>query len=423
MFHIFSIWRTGLSFLSLFFLNYCCGAELAQETVYLTWQQSPSTTMTIQWVSPVQEKQTMVMYRLKNGEEQWRKVVGEELAFPCASHYLIHRVELQNLQSDTEYIFKVFPYIEEYRFLTAPSRLDKELRFVVGGDMYHDGIQLLAKTCQKASETNPTFALVGGDIAYAVKSRHLPIQLIDRWISWIKVWHANMVTPQGRLIPVIAAIGNHDLIGEFDQSPAQAAIFSALFPMPGKRIYNVLDFNSYLSIFILDSGHANPIAGQQTNWLRTTLKERLQVTHRFALYHVPAYPSVRKFQNKCSTAIRSAWVPLFEKEGLQAAFEHHDHAYKRTHPLLKNRIHPQGVVYMGDGGWGVEEPRKLRTKRSYLAKFASARHFIAVTLTPSQQSFKCINDQGQVLDEYIQSVNRRVVKEKTRQLETIEAKN
>lgn len=363
--------------------------------------------MTIQWVSPFQEKQTALIYRPRIGIGEWRKAVGEELAFPYASQYLIHRVELNNLQPNTEYVFKVFPYKEEYRFLTAPSCLDKELRFVVGGDMYHDGIQLLAKTCQKAAQTNPTFALVGGDIAYAVQSHHLPVQLIDRWIDWIKVWHTHMVTPQGDLIPVIAAIGNHDLIGEFDQTPTQAAIFSALFPMPGKCIYNVLDFNSYLSIFILDSGHANSIAGQQTNWLRTALGERRQSTHRFALYHVPAYPSVRNFQNKHSAAIRKFWVPLFEKEGLQAAFEHHDHAYKRTYPLLKNRIHPQGVVYLGDGGWGVEKPRKLRSKHFYIAKFASARHFIAVTLTSSQQYFKCINDQGQVLDEYVQPVNRR----------------
>jgi hypothetical protein len=248
---------------------------------------------------------------------------------------------------------------------------------------------------------------VGGDIAYAVESRHLPVQKIDRWIDWLKVWHTHMVTPGGNLIPVIAAIGNHDLIGQFDQTPAQATIFSALFPMPGKRIYNVLDFDSYLSVFILDSGHANPIGGQQTHWLRTALGERKQVTHRMAIYHVPAYPSVRNFKDKHSVAIRNSWVPLFEKEGIQVAFEHHDHAYKRTFPILKGRIHPQGVVYLGDGGWGVEEPRALKNKSAYLAKFASVRHFIAVTLTPNQQQFKCVNDQGQVLDEYSQAVNKK----------------
>lgn len=421
MFSLFSYLRLTIFSICFFILGNSCWADLSQETIYLTWQQNPSTTMTIQWISHFHEKQSVVLYHSRQGEQKWQKVTGEILEFPHASQYLIHRVELKNLQSNTEYVFKVVPYIEEYCFLTAPARLDKELRFVVGGDMYHDDIPTLVKTNQKAAQVSPLFALIGGDIAYAVKSSSCSLQLIDRWIDWIKAWHRYMVTPQGNLIPVISAIGNHDLNGGYDQTPAQATVFSSLFPMPGKRIYNVLDFQSYLSIFILDSGHANPIAGQQKDWLCTVLSERQQVLHRLAIYHIPAYPSVRDFKNKYSIDIRNNWVPLFEQWGVQVVFEHHDHAYKRTYPLLKGRIHPEGIVYLGDGGWGVDEPRKLKGKiLPYLAKFASARHFITVTLTPSQQEFKSINDQGQILDEYVQSINRRKpipIKENAKQKE------
>lgn len=417
-----------LSYLRLSYLCFClftlpCCANLVQETIYLTWQQSPTTTMTIQWISSRQEKQSVVNYRLlKEGVNEWTKITGEVFPFPHASQYLLHRVELKNLQSNTEYAFTVLPNNEEYHFITAPAQIDKDLRFVVGGDMYHDGLSFLVKTCQKAAQTNPLFALLGGDIAYAVKSRSFGFQQIDRWIDWIKVWHTHMVTSQGHLIPVVSAIGNHDLNGGYDQTPAQAAVFSALFPIPGKRVYDVLDFGSYLSVFILDSGHANPIGGQQTDWLRTSLAGRQQVPHRFAIYHVPAYPSVRDLSNKQSTAIRNHWVPLFEQGGIQVSFEHHDHAYKRTHPLLKGRIHPEGIVYLGDGGWAVEKPRILKWKHAYLAKFSPTRHFIAVTLTPTQQSFKSINDQGQVIDEFTQSVHKRKPEKKTEQLESINSK-
>jgi len=362
--------------------------------------------MTIQWISSFEEKQSLVTYRSCQAEGTWLNAMGEALPFPQASQYLIHRVELQNLSPKTEYLFKLLPYKEEYHFTTAPSHLEKELHFVVGGDMYHDEIEIVTKICQKAAATNPTFALVGGDIAYAVRS---PIQEIERWVDWVKMWHATMVSPEGRLIPVIPAIGNHDVVGQFDQTPAQAAVFSTLFPMPGERIYNVLDFDSYLSVFILDSGHANPIAGQQTNWLKASLEQRRHVIHRLALYHVPAYPSVRDFQNGYSTTIRYFWVPLFEREGIQVAFEHHDHTYKRTHPLLNHRIDPQGVLYLGDGSWGAK-PRACSEDRPYLAKCLSIRHFIAVTLSPSQQRFRCVNEEGQVLDEYVQSINRSSLK-------------
>lgn len=383
-------------------------AELSQETIYLTWQRSPATTMTVQWISFSADKETFLAYRLKEGKGDWLKAAGETLPFPSTSEYLIHRVELEQLTPNTEYIFKVLPEGREYQFLTAPSHLT-QLHFVVGGDMYHDSIQLMENTCKEAAQANPLFALIGGDIAYAVQSIYFPLQKIERWLTWVKTWHATMVTPQGNLVPVIPAIGNHDLIGQFDQTPLQAAVFSALFPMPGKQIYNVLDFNDYLSVFILDSGHANPISGKQTNWLSRVLEERQQTIHRLALYHVPAYPSVRSFRNKESLAIRHSWVPLFEKGGIQTAFEHHDHAYKRTYLLLKDRIDPQGILYIGDGCWGVEKPRILRSRYFYLAKFAPLRHFIKVILTPDAQIFTSISDQGKVIDEYHRSIQIKVL--------------
>lgn len=378
-------------------------ADLAQETLYLTWQQSPSTTMTIQWISTPQEKESIVFYAPVMNQQEWLKATGESFPFPQSPQYLIHRVELKNLKPNSEYRFKIAPSNTPYQFLTAPSELVKELKFVVGGDMYHDAMQYMAKTCQRAALTNPTFAVLGGDIAYAVKTR-ISKEQNERWIEWLKTWHSTMVTPRGNMIPVISALGNHDLIGQFGQSPAQAAVFTQLFPMPGKTVYNVLDFNNYLSIILLDSGHANPIEGAQTQWLSSALEKRKQVLHRFAVYHVPAYPSARKFQNKESELIRNHWVPLFEKFSLPVAFEHHDHAYKRTYPLLKGSVDSKGVVYMGDGGWGVEKPRKLRTKRKYFAKFAPARHFILVTLTPTQEIIKSIDDKGQVVDEYTKVV-------------------
>ena len=362
--------------------------------------------MTIQWISPAVERQSSVLYKPLNENGEWRKASGEIFPFPHAPQYIIHRVELSNLEPNAEYFFKVLQYPEVHRFLTAPGHLDNELRFVVGGDMYHDALSFMINTCKKAALMHPCFALIGGDIAYAVKSKNQKRDQTERWIDWIKVWSAYMRTPKGYLIPVIAALGNHDIIGEFDQTPSQAATFSALFPMPGPQIYNVIDFGSYLSIFILDSGHAHPVEGVQTSWLGKVLQERERTKHKFAIYHVPAYPSLRTYPNRISSAIRKSWVPLFEKKGIQACFEHHDHAYKRTFPLIKNQKSTGGIIYIGDGCWGVELPRKFKNKRPYIAKFASIRHFISVTINPAQQRFQCVSDLGNVVDDCIQSVKK-----------------
>lgn len=387
-----------------FLLVGCCYADLANDTIYLTWQRNPETTMTIQWISLVAEESNpddnQIYYQVK-GDEEWQTANGTLFLFPQASQYHIHRVELVNLCPNTTYCFKIKNSEQEYLFRTMPMHLNLPIRFVVGGDMYHDEIELMNETSRQAAKLDPHFALIGGDIAYAVEKPQSP-QIIQKWIEWIQAWHATMITKEGRLIPVLAAIGNHDLVGHFDQNPIQAKIFSSLFPMPGEQIYNVLDFGSYLSIFILDSGHANPINGIQAAWLKNALEDRQNIKYRFAIYHVPAYPSVRSYHNRYSALIRRYWVPTFEKGGLTMAFENHDHAYKRTHPLIKNRINSQGIVYVGDGCWGVAEPRTFSflCKPFYLAKWASTRHFLVITLAEDQQHLVSIDSQGKIIDAY-----------------------
>ncbi|MDP1879306.1 MAG: metallophosphoesterase family protein, partial [Parachlamydiaceae bacterium] len=387
------------------FASYC-RADFSSDTVYLTWQNDPTTTMTIQWISKENASNVFATYALKSNPQVWMKVDGTQYKIPGISKYFLQRIEITNLEPDTQYLFKI-PSTQNvneivYQFKTAPLNLKNDIRFVEGGDMYHDGKELMAKTCIEAAKTNPLFALLGGDIAYAIGHPNHHIEKVDRWIDWIQIWHATMISPEGNLIPVISAIGNHDLIGQFNQTPRQAAVFSLLFPMPGSSIYNVIDFGSYLSIILLDSGHATPIKGTQTEWLRKTLNERQEVTYLVAAYHVPAYSSVRSFQNPLSSAIRRYWIPLFEKGGVRAVFEHHDHAYKRTFPLLNNKVNPDGIVYLGDGSWGVKNTRisPRAKKRFYIAKFSSVRHFILTTISPTQMLFQAINDKGEIFDTY-----------------------
>lgn len=383
-----------------------CFADLSSDTVYLTWQNDPATTMTIQWISLGGDMNVSALYALQSTPQEWTQVEGTQYKIPGTSKYFLQRVELVNLKADTQYLFKIFSKDKNhegtYQFKTAPLNLKNDIRFVEGGDMYHDGKALMEKTCIEAAKTNPLFALLGGDIAYAIGHPNQHIEKIERWIDWIKIWHATMISPEGNLIPVISAIGNHDLIGQFNQTPRQAAVFSLLFPMPGLSIYNVIDFGSYLSIILLDSGHATPIKGAQANWLKNTLSERQNVTHLIAAYHVPAYSSVRSFQNPLSAAIRRYWVPLFEEGGVRAVFEHHDHAYKRTFPLLNNKVNPDGIVYLGDGAWGVKNIRisPRAKKRFYIAKFSSLRHFILTTISSTQMQFQAINDKGEIFDSY-----------------------
>jgi hypothetical protein len=100
--------------------------------------------------------------------------------------------------------------------------------------------------------------------------------------------------------------------------------------------------------------------------------------------------------------IRTHWIPHFERHGVTAVFEHDHHTYKRTHRLLGHkRDDENGLLYLGDGAWGVrtrEVPRAADVW--YLAKAEPIRHVFHVTLQPSGQAqINAINDRGEIFDQ------------------------
>lgn len=369
---------------------------------YLTWQHDPSTTMTVQWLT-VEGEETHDLFYKKEGEENWTIALAKQIILPEKFPVVLHRVELFYLEPDTTYVFKPGKWEADTRkFRTLSNDSTKPLRFTVGGDMYHDEIEYLVATHRQAARTSPHFSVAGGDIAYtATKHVNGGTPHRERWIPFFRAWSEEMITPEGYTIPIVPVIGNHDVDGRYSQPPEQAAFFYTFFSFPSHKGFCTLDVGNFLSLILMDSGHTNSIYGKQSQWLEETLKERTEVQHIFAAYHVPAYPSVRKFKGAISMQIRQHWVPLFEKYGLKAAFEHHDHAYKRSHPLKNGHIEKDGVTYIGDGAYGVKYARPPKSPYGawYLAQTAQERHFILVTIDGDNSKFQAINDQGKLFDQ------------------------
>jgi hypothetical protein len=395
-------------YLSLYFTlwgSFCFADAYDPIAVYLTWQQHPESTMTIQWITDKSRAEDLVEYR-PQGSETWLKMEGSHHPMPQHEPQFIHVVELKNLKSNTPYQFRTGSDAVIYKFKTMPEKLSEPIRFVVGGDIYHDGIEYVEAMNREAAACNPHFALLGGDISYAASKIWFMPQDAQRWIDWLALWKRTMVTTDGYLIPILPVLGNHDVSGRYEQSNEQAPFFYALFATPGEQGYQVIDFAAYMSIVLLDSNHTHPVEGNQALWLEQVLAQRKVVPHKFALYHVPAYPSIRSFEGKVSPIIRKFWVPLFEKYHLTAAFENHDHAYKRSYPILAGQIdRKNGVMYIGDGAWGVKTARQMSLHGNsvwYLAKTASIRHFVLVTIEKDKRTYKAIDDQGGVIDVFTQ---------------------
>lgn len=377
----------------------CLFAKSETRLVYLTWRHDPTTTMIVHWLTSSRKPTDTIRYCPKRSGTAWKEAFGTHLAVPQNHPYVLHRVELKNLEPNTIYQFKLGNSKTLYRFCTMPKDLSKPVRFVVGGDIYHGSESRLSKMNKRAAKANPRFAILGGDIAYAAPHKKKEFsEDFDRWLCFFTHWMAEMKDKNGCLIPLLAAIGNHEVKGDFNSTPKEAPFYYAFF----ERTSYDLQMGKYAYFVFLDSDHTQSVKGRQSDWLQKALKSHKSITHRFATYHVGAYPSTGSFDGRVRRHVRKHWVPLFEKYKVNACFESHDHAYKRTHALLKGKPHPEGVVYFGDGSWGVE-PRTPKT-RAYLAKAKASQQVLVVELSEHSRSFQAIDPGGKTLDRLEQKV-------------------
>lgn len=377
---------------------FCFGIISADEPIalWLSWQNAPDSTMVIHWLTTPAFEDDKIAFR-EAGQQEWILVEGGHTHAPQHNPYLIHAIELIHLKPSTSYEFKIVDKINSFK--TAPTDLKEPLTFVVGGDIYHDDINVVEKLNHLIVERDPLFVVLGGDLAYSCKRSTQSKEYCDRWLIWLKSWSQTMVTPQGRMLPMIPAIGNHEVLGKGLQDPSYAEMFYHIFSLPGEKGYRTIKFGDYLSLYLLDTNHTHPVVGEQTKWLKQELSEREGCSFKFAIYHVPAYPSFRSFNTTTCKEIRAHWSPLFEAYNLTAAFEHHDHLYKRSHLIKEGAINPKGVLYLGDGAWGVDKPRQARSNW-YIAKTAPIRHVFVVTLQNKQAYFEVLEEGGKIFESF-----------------------
>lgn len=374
------------------------GEGKSPSILYLTWISDPTTTMTVQWQTGSPDLEEGVLYR-DGSQGTWKKKGGLH-TLAQGTKVWVHMVELDGLVPDREYQFRLSGDQEVYWFRTMPKELSREVRFVVGGDAYMY-LDRFREMNEQIAEADPDFVVVGGDIAYANGSRFSwggRKGEVKRWQTFLKEWKSRGISSEGRMIPLLPVLGNHDIRGSSLSRRRQYPLFYEFFALPEKGIsYRVIDFGGYLSLFLLDSGHCFHVSGQQEHWLEKRLKERTGVGYQFAAYHIAAYPSVYPYEGTTPQQIRKFWSPLFEKYHVNMAFEHHNHAYKRTFPITGEKVDPEGVVYVGDGSWGVSTRRPKSAW--YLARQAKENAVCVITLTPEKGVVSAMNKRGEVFDE------------------------
>ena len=368
--------------------------DFAPDTLFLSWQQDPTTTITIQWLGIETSADSSIQYATVE-EPIW--LSRNTIVKPYTNTDLkVFRSELTGLKPGTEYQFQIGKAAKSYRFRTMPSKATNTIQFVSGGDCGID--EHAINTNILVAKQEPYFALIAGDLAY--DNGKSP----ETFTSYLQNYHRHMIDPQGRLIPMITLIGNHEVDGGYKtqrkDSPQYLSLFDGFYP---EKTYGTLDIGDYLSLVLLDTDHIAPIAGEQTDWLGKTLAERQARPHLIVANHVPAYPSYRPpvgENGKTGTGEeqRTHWCPLFERYNVDLVLEHHDHTFKRTHPLTNGLRDKNGVLYLGDGSWGKLRIPKTPEERPYLAAVSAAYHMTVHRLEGEQRFHMAIEESGKVAD-------------------------
>ncbi len=346
--------------------------------VVLTWQQDPTTTMTITWRTDtlLQDHRLHFIEKQVAHTSNWKTVEAESFTFEETSAWL-HTVELTQLKPNHEYAVVIEHPTHPDRFFirTIPAERDqKELVMLAGGDSRSRRAVRQEVNALAAAE-NPDFIIFDGDFINNALDE-------QQWDDWFDDWHEQMITKDGFRVPVVTAIGNHEVEGSYLQPRENAPFYFNRFITPEPRNYYVLEFGPDLVLLTLDTDHITEIT-QQTEWLDKTLDTFRDKTWKLVQYHVAAWPSVRDFDGSIPTKIREHWIPVLEKHHVDLVIEAHDHAYKKTVPIRNNqRDDEHGIVYLGDGGWGAPvRDTKGAADYWWLEEALKIDHFWKITLS------------------------------------------
>jgi hypothetical protein len=322
------------------------GSDAARELVF-TWRTSPEIESTAVRIARM-EKNPRVRPAGGIGASgvDFRVVTGEStcLAVPDLMNDPVvrrHRVSVNQLEPDTVYRYSLgdgTPHgWEPWQFIkTAPDR-SMGTRFLYLGDA-QTGLEGWGRLLAGATARHPEsdFIILAGDLVDRGNERtnwdHLFLRargVFDRW-------------------PVMPCAGNHEYL---DQGPR---LYRAVFELPrnGPACLDpelVYQFECGDAFFaVLDSTLATcnaDLARRQAGWLDAALK-KTTASWKFVIFHHPVYPA---HAWRDSPALRSHWVPVFDKYHVDFVLQGHDHAYQRTFPLRAHERVKQpseGTIYL-----------------------------------------------------------------------------
>jgi hypothetical protein len=341
-----------------------------------------------------------------------------KLDFEDKGRRAVHTTLLYNLEPETEYYYQIIYDNTTYfssNYKTLPSKgTHSPIVMAIGGDVGSSDIG--PSVTSSLSKNGPDVMIVGGDAAYDDG-----IQAC--YYSWdMYLWGFEKYNAQvNRTIPFIVSVGNHDVgfnaMSEAKLNKIELPLYFAFLPQhlkvdnsTGQEVVGVPDVHERRTRFYhlignmlhfsLDSGYVETYENQAV-WMREILPQYEGYT-KFGNYHVPIYPACVNVMDTSQEHLQVAkenFVPVFEDFKFKAIFENHVHVFKKTFPLKQGVVDPNGVVYFGDGNWGITpngciEDGELENKTGIHEAASSRRHVWVLKLNDTGYDIFPVDEAG-----------------------------
>jgi hypothetical protein len=375
------------------------------EHLRLVWHENPQTESTIVWDSRTETKTDRV--------ELWERGSSDVVTFQATpsekyieskkhrdskrnkakefqfkGELFFRHVKIKGLKPSTTYELKAYSdddVSRTYHFVTAPEDERRFKLLYVGDSRTRVDVaeKISSQMADMAHEDASIIATIhGGDFA------NTPV--LNDWFPWLAAWDRTTHQGTGKLMPIIPVVGNHEF---FTMSP----MFGQAYGFSG---YKGVDYiyscrlAPHFRIAVLNSEMET--SGAQEEMAKDIFEQykKEKVTFQLVAFHRPVYPAVKK------AGRLKRLVPMFEKYNIDLVLESDGHNIKRTVPIREEKMHPEGVVYLGEGGYGApqRQPKDLWYLKS--PGFASkGDHMMTLDVYPDRIDYKTVGIDDEVIDE------------------------
>jgi hypothetical protein len=392
------------------------------EQIHMTWGNDPTREVVISWVTLAQSTNPRI--RISGPGEQHRTVHGVQRTYTDGLNgevVFAYHARVHDLKPATRYEYEVTadndsnaarPFSASFE--TAP-RGRAPFRWTSYGDLATPNTAWVLSypqsrfAVQAVEQFEPLFHLLNGDLCYAnLNPTHQP----DVWRDF---GNNNQTSAANR--PWMPCPGNHEI--EFHNGPQGLDSYLTRYTLPENgthfpgrwysfRVSSVLFVSLDADDVVYQDGAAfvagpapfvpaastghQPIEpgtsfyvrgyshGEQTRWLEETLRRAScddDIDWIVVQMHQDALSS--STGNGSDKGIREAWLPLFDRYGVDLVLCGHDHDYERSYPV-RGCNHHAGVDATTGAVVDTLQPRPVVTSDPPNATFDTSRGTIHLIL-------------------------------------------